>query len=409
MPGAQDVSPARASQTATPGPKRTRRSPDDPSDSASSDAESASGEGAAAGALVGVELLAEGCGTIQKIELTDFMSHKNFKIELGPDVNFITGPNGSGKSSIVTALQVALGMKAFDTKRATSLGELIRNGANGCAVVRVTLSNKGSDACVARAAAAAAANRAPALPASRARACSYKPSEYGDAIVVERIIGPGNKGSSHRLLSKAGKVVEKTAAAVKGLCELWHLYVDNPCCVLDQENAKAFLNSTPEEKYRFALRASDLMTVHQNYELELNTRLQAKDDLAQLSKQLPSIEQAARVAQKELDEIQRLDTLHEQLKASEGEVFWAGVIELEDKLKKDEEVVGKRRCVCAPACRPAHIREGRNSRRPRKSCAPSSTTPASTRRTWRRSQRASTRPRRPLTRPSSRGKTPPRQ
>ena len=38
------------------------------------------------------------CGTIKKLELIDFMCHRNLEVCLGPNINFITGPNGSGKS-----------------------------------------------------------------------------------------------------------------------------------------------------------------------------------------------------------------------------------------------------------------------------------------------------------------------
>ena len=45
-------------------------------------------------------------GTIESIEVKDFMCHRNQKWEFSPQMTFITGPNGSGKSAILTALQV---------------------------------------------------------------------------------------------------------------------------------------------------------------------------------------------------------------------------------------------------------------------------------------------------------------
>lgn len=45
-------------------------------------------------------------GTIESIEVHDFMCHRNQKWEFSPQMTFITGPNGSGKSAILTALQV---------------------------------------------------------------------------------------------------------------------------------------------------------------------------------------------------------------------------------------------------------------------------------------------------------------
>ena len=45
-------------------------------------------------------------GTIESIEVRDFMCHRHQKWEFSPQMTFITGPNGSGKSAILTALQV---------------------------------------------------------------------------------------------------------------------------------------------------------------------------------------------------------------------------------------------------------------------------------------------------------------
>lgn len=42
--------------------------------------------------------LDKSCGKIMKIELRDFMCHKNLHVSLGEKINFITGQNGTGKS-----------------------------------------------------------------------------------------------------------------------------------------------------------------------------------------------------------------------------------------------------------------------------------------------------------------------
>ena len=45
-------------------------------------------------------------GYIKKVKLRNFMSHENFELELGPQLNFIVGNNGSGKSAILTAITI---------------------------------------------------------------------------------------------------------------------------------------------------------------------------------------------------------------------------------------------------------------------------------------------------------------
>jgi chromosome segregation ATPase len=67
-------------------------------------------------------------GTIEYLELVNFMCHKFLKIKLGPKINFVIGRNGSGKSAILTALTVCLGAKAHFTNRAGNLRSLIKSG-----------------------------------------------------------------------------------------------------------------------------------------------------------------------------------------------------------------------------------------------------------------------------------------
>jgi len=98
-------------------------------------------------------------GQIKEIYLEDFMNHKKVLLTLGDKLNFITGENGAGKSAFVTALQVCLGGRS---ERSARLSGLIREGSSGPAIVRITLSNCGSDA--------------------------YHPEVYGTSISIERKI-----------------------------------------------------------------------------------------------------------------------------------------------------------------------------------------------------------------------------
>lgn len=54
-------------------------------------------------------------GAIEQLELFNFMCHKYFVIDFGPQANFIIGQNGSGKSAILTGIIIALGGKASAT------------------------------------------------------------------------------------------------------------------------------------------------------------------------------------------------------------------------------------------------------------------------------------------------------
>jgi DNA repair exonuclease SbcCD ATPase subunit len=69
-----------------------------------------------------------GLGSIQSVQLCNFMCHSFLKVDLGDKINFITGQNGSGKSAILTAIAIALGGKAKFTNRASSISKLLKEG-----------------------------------------------------------------------------------------------------------------------------------------------------------------------------------------------------------------------------------------------------------------------------------------
>ena len=45
---------------------------------------------------------------LQEITVTNFMCHKELKLNFGERVNFIVGQNGSGKSACLNAIQVMI-------------------------------------------------------------------------------------------------------------------------------------------------------------------------------------------------------------------------------------------------------------------------------------------------------------
>ena len=54
-------------------------------------------------------------GSVESVQVTNFLNHHNLTVDMCPGVNFITGENGSGKSAILTALCVALVRRAHST------------------------------------------------------------------------------------------------------------------------------------------------------------------------------------------------------------------------------------------------------------------------------------------------------
>jgi hypothetical protein len=177
-------------------------------------------------------------GVIVKIYCENFMCHRKLSINLCPNVNFIHGQNGSGKSAILAALQICLGARANVTHRGARLSDMIRQGHDGHAIVRVSLLNKGPDA--------------------------YENDKYGDYITVERRIERHASGCGYRLLRgdpfKGGpghlQLVSKKKEDLDRLLDLFNIQIENPCALLDQENAKKFIQGDGSEKYRFFERAT---------------------------------------------------------------------------------------------------------------------------------------------------------
>jgi chromosome segregation ATPase len=165
----------------------------------------------------------------------DFMCHRKFTVDFGRHVNFITGQNGSGKSAIVAALQLCLGATARSTGRGSNMGALVREGADGPAVLQVTLLNEGSDA--------------------------YLPECYGNRIIIERRI-PRTGSSTYRLLNKDGTLVCNRKEELDKILQMFNLFADNPCCILTQEESKKFIQGHEKDKYNFFMKGICIFIPH---------------------------------------------------------------------------------------------------------------------------------------------------
>jgi structural maintenance of chromosomes protein 6 len=119
-------------------------------------------------------------GQIMRVFVQDFMCHHKLTVEFGRNVNFVTGNNGSGKSAIVAALQICFGARASSTGRDKKISNMIREGSDGPAILRVTLRNEGTDA--------------------------FKFDSYGERIIVERKITKSGAGGGYKLMNKHGNV-----------------------------------------------------------------------------------------------------------------------------------------------------------------------------------------------------------
>ncbi|KAH9251522.1 hypothetical protein BASA81_010553 [Batrachochytrium salamandrivorans] len=256
-------------------------------------------------------------GKVTKIELFDFMCHKSLTVNLASGINFITGPNGSGKSAIVAALQVALGLKASATGRGSKMSDLIRQGAEGPAIVRVYIQND--------------------------RQVGFMYPELGEVILVERTLHPTASSSSKIINAQTKRVVCTKAADVAALCEEFCLYVDNPCCVMDQDEVKVFLRGTAEEKYKFFLKAADLENIALEHDRVKETRREIKLEYNKKRDSVEVLKVRKDAAVKEYTSLMALRNTNDDLARVRRELLWANVNynvqELEKKRKTRDEVL----------------------------------------------------------------------
>jgi len=252
-------------------------------------------------------------GVIERVDMINFMCHRNLSISLGPRINFIIGHNGSGKSAILTAITVTLGGKAQTTSRGSSLKDFILEGAQA-AEVRVRLRNSGSDA--------------------------YRPDLYGNAINIERRIHSDGSGS-WKIKNADGKTISTKREELDAICDHANIQVDNPMNILSQDAARQFLGSSqPEDKYSFFLRGTQLTQLAQEYELIQTNIQRMKRAIALTEDILPELERDAREANAKWRLIEQARAEQEKLDALKEELVWSQVIakekvraSLEEKLE----------------------------------------------------------------------------
>lgn len=238
-------------------------------------------------------------GVIERVDMINFMCHRNLSIGLGPRINFIIGHNGSGKSAILTAITIALGGKATTTSRGSSLKDFIREGSSA-AEVRVRMRNQGSDA--------------------------YRPDVYGHAITIERRIHTDGAGT-WKIKNADGKIVSTKREELDAICDYANIQVDNPMNILSQDAARQFLGSSqPEDKYSFFLRGTQLTQLAQEYELIQTNVQRMKRAIRMTEDVLPDLEREAREANDKWHQIEQARVEQEKLDALKEELVWSQVI-----------------------------------------------------------------------------------
>ncbi|CEG36529.1 structural maintenance of chromosomes protein [Plasmopara halstedii] len=258
-------------------------------------------------------------GVVEEIYCENFMCHRKLRVSLCPHINFITGENGSGKSAIIAAIQICLGASARSTHRGKSIKNLIRHGYEGNALVRITLRNDavGSDA--------------------------FRPENFGRRIIVERLIRRDGS-AEYRLKDERGVLVSKLKTDLDAMLDHLNIQTENPCAILDQENAKLFLKGNPQDKYKFFLQSTDLYKMRTTYsKIDEETRNIAESTLKREKAKIATLEKAMEEAEKQWEDAQSIGKLEEEFEVLKKELAWSFVAEKEQSAAKMEKKMRRKK------------------------------------------------------------------
>lgn len=207
---------------------------------------------------------------------------------------------------------MCLGATARVTGRGSSLAGFVKEGTDGPAIAQITLVNEGGDA--------------------------YRPDIYGKRIIIERKITRAGVSSyttysePKSLQDKVGAVVSHEKREVDNILRYFNIYVDNPCCVLTQEEAKKFIQGEDKEKYDFFLKASGL---HRTKEELIAARDLINETTANKEKCEQALASKIEENRKLRDELElwlNFDVEENKVKALQAKVFWAKAYVCQSKL-----------------------------------------------------------------------------
>lgn len=262
--------------------------------------------------------LAHGNGTILRVKLTNFMCHHNLEVEFGPRINFLVGENGSGKSAVLTALSLALGVRARETRRTEKgIKGFIREGAN-FAKVEVSIRNVGDDA--------------------------LDPDVYGDVITVERHIT--HNSSSYKIKGKDGKDVGSSRDKLIRITDHFNIDVNNPVVVMSQDSSREFLHSgKAKDKYDFFTKATLLKDITNKLSYIKDQIKEMNNLIKEKEKELPDVRAELDRLEEEKNSFTKLQELRNKVNELRERLAWAEVYQLETEQANIEAEVAAREDV----------------------------------------------------------------
>uniref|UniRef100_A0A1Q3F4N5 Putative dna repair protein n=1 Tax=Culex tarsalis TaxID=7177 RepID=A0A1Q3F4N5_CULTA len=234
-------------------------------------------------------------GKILKIQLKNFMCHRNMVVEFNKRANLLVGNNGSGKSAVLAALTIGLGCSASATNRSNSLKQLIKHGESQ-ATIEIHLENDSVEA--------------------------YERDVYGDKIIVTRTISASGS-SAYKLKSESGQVISSSRAELQKMILFLNIQVDNPVCVLNQDLARSFLKDSDEKKqYTLFLKATQVEAITAKLNGCTPQYENAKHNLECNERSLRFLEGEITKMKEKYENLQSVEKLKEKVKGAQHKLGW---------------------------------------------------------------------------------------
>ncbi|KAI0990271.1 hypothetical protein GJ496_002519 [Pomphorhynchus laevis] len=166
----------------------------------------------------------------------------------------------------MNALTLGLGGRAQLTNRSNSASCFVQDGCN-FSQIKIVLCNVSQSQCSRKA---------------------FMQDKFGSTITIIRKIA--NNQSQYRLLSDTGKLVSTKNDTLCAIRRHFSIELDNPICMLNQEQAKSFMSSiSPTNFYQFFAKAAQfdkMSEMYKNSEIYINSMKTINNERKEMLKQL---------------------------------------------------------------------------------------------------------------------------
>jgi chromosome segregation protein len=219
---------------------------------------------------------------LKSLELTGFKSFAEAKIEFPSGVTSVVGPNGTGKSNVVDAMLWVLGEQSAKTLRSEKMEDVIFNGTEmrkplGMAEVSLVMAGIDEERL----------KGVPALP--------HQLSEFHEVMITRRLY---RNGDSEYLINKIPCRLKDVRA----------LFLDSRAgtkghTIIEQGRIEQILNATPQDRRELIEETAGIVRYKKQKAEALRkldstqqNLLRVKDIIAEVRRQLNSLERQARQA-----------------------------------------------------------------------------------------------------------------